>query len=517
MKRAYSVLAAVVFLSVSLVVVSSGCGASADQSTKIDDSTEQLVKSVCSSCHGWVEPSMLDKATWRDWVIPVMASKMGIFEYNGQEINSEKDDPNLPPGIYPSKPMISMETLNKVFAYFEATAPDGLPLPQRPMPIGKATSRFISKSPGLPFTEEPLTTFLKILPDKKQIVVGVGGKSGRLGLFSSNLQPNWVFSTPSAPSWVETNGNNWLVTCIGNIFPSNAKEGVLQEMTVNGTAAPVGARTIADKLPRPIQVIRTDMNEDGSPDLLVNGFGHLAGKLYWMPQNNQKDEHVLRSMPGAIRTKILDWDGDGKKDVLTLFTQSREGVFLYRNKGKGQYEEKQLLDFLPVYGSSSFEIADVNADGKQDIIYTCGDNADYSVILKPYHGVYVYLNQGNDEFKESYFYPLHGCYSALARDFDLDGDLDMMTISFFADFLSQPEESIVYFENKGNMQFEPSTVAGFEKGRWLTIDAGDLDGDGDEDVVVGNFSLGPESFISKEMVGRISREQPFMLLENTTK
>ena len=51
----------------------------------------------------------------------------------------------------------------------------------------------------------------------------------------------------------------------------------------------------------------------------------------------------------------------------------------------------------------------------------------------------------------------------------------------------------------------------------LTMDAGDLDGDGDEDVVLGNFSRGPESYMPAEVSQGFSRGQPFMLLRNTRK
>ena len=61
------------------------------------------------------------------------------------------------------------------------------------------------------------------------------------------------------------------------------------------------------------------------------------------------------------------------------------------NKGNGQFEEKRVLRFPPMYGSSFFELVDFNKDGFQDFIYTCGDNADYSQVLKPYHGIYIYL------------------------------------------------------------------------------------------------------------------------------
>ena len=147
------------------------------------------------------------------------------------------------------------------------------------------------------------------------------------------------------------------------------------------------------------------------------------------------------------------------------FTQGEEGIFLFTNKGNGVFEQQQVLRFPSIYGSTYFEFADFNKDGLKDIVYTCGDNADYSVVLKPYHGVYIFLNEGNNHFKQKYFFPINGCYKAMARDFDQDGDLDIATIAFFADFSSQPEEGFVYLENEGNFEFDPSYDTRMQSGK----------------------------------------------------
>jgi hypothetical protein len=482
-------------------------------SMKMADSMEAKVKQVCSRCHEWIPADMLDKTTWRESVLPVMAAKMGIYEMDGKSFYNERNDPNSA-GVYPETPQIDMETLRDIFNYFEAKAPEVLPAQKREQPIGAEKSLFSVEIPQIPAESGNITTFVDIRPAQKQIIAGVSGSNHAIRLFDKQLKPLSALTLPSAPSWVDVqDANHFWVTCMGNILPNNAKEGQLIEVQLENNRLKAGKKLL-ELLPRPVQIQKANLTSPG--DILVNGFGHLRGRLYFH-QNGTEKTTTLRDMPGCLHSKVLDWDKDGKNDVIAMFTQGKEAIVLFRNLGNGQFEEKELLSFLPVNGSSWFEIVDVNADGLNDIVYTCGDNADYSVVLKPYHGIYVYENKGQNEFSQTWFYPVHGAYRVMLRDFDLDKDLDMVSIAYFADFTGQPEETLLYFENQGKMNWKPFRLPGALNGRWLTMDAGDVDGDGDEDIVLGNFSQGPQSFISQELVNKFTAAPPFTLLRNRTR
>jgi hypothetical protein len=139
---------------------------------------------------------------------------------------------------------------------------------------------------------------------------------------------------------------------------------------------------------------------------------------------------------------------------------------------------------------------------------TQGDNADYSIVVKAYHGIRIFLNNGKNHFDEKYFLPQYGAQKAIPFDFDNDGDPDIVSIAFFPDYDRYPLESFIYWENKGDNTFNRYSFPGATDGRWLTMDAGDIDGDGDKDVILGSavFTVGiiPEQIRQKWLTHPVS-------------
>jgi hypothetical protein len=455
---------------------------------------QALASKYCQGCHSLPDPSLLDSKHWEQTELPYMGPRLGIFNHGFDRYPNSRSDKNLSRDFYPSQPLIDPKDWEYLMDYYIATSPDSLPDQQRPMAIKEGLNLFQIEEPKLKYYN-PATCLLQIDTNKEMRSILVSDAIQKK-VFRINAGMVTVDSVAvSGPVVGIDFQKSTMVACdIGVLNPNNGKFGKGLNISIGeDKKMRLDSIPLFDLLARPVQITASDLNQDGLTDYLVCEFGHLTGALSWFENmgNGRYQRHVIRPVPGAIKAYINDYNHDGLPDLWVLFGQGDEGIFLFTNQGKGKFLEKRLLSFPAIYGSSYFELDDFNHDGFPDILYTCGDNADYSVVLKPYHGVYIFLNDGQNHFTQKYFFPINGCYKAMARDFDGDGDLDIATIAFFADYIRQPEEGFVYLENKGNFEFHPFSIPQAKVGRWLTMDAGDIDGDGKIDIVLGNFAAAP--------------------------
>ena len=477
-------------------------------------SGELLAIKYCQSCHLLPDPSLLDTKSWEKGVLPNMGPRLGIFYYDFEKYPSYKSDKNIDTNFYPSQPVLNFNDWQNIIDYYIATSPDSLPKQVREKSIQSGVRTFSVQYP-LAY-EDPVTSFVKIRTEDSVYPLIISDVlKQNIYFFNKQLEIKDSVHCSGPVVDIDFIQNGMLACNIGILNPNNGKFGKGQFINISGEGKMLeDSIALFDNLRRPVQLSSVDLNNDGKNDYLICEFGNLTGELSWMENvgNNKFIKHVLRAHPGAIKAYVNDYNHDGAPDIWVLFAQGEEGIFLFTNKGDGDFETKEVLRFPPVYGSSYFELADFNKDGYPDIVYTCGDNADYSVVFKPYHGVYIFLNDKTNQFTQKYFYPINGCYKAMARDYDGDGDLDIATISFFADYEHQPEEGFVYFKNEGKLDFSPYSIPEARSGRWLTMDAGDLDGDGKIDIVLGNFTLGSSVFKPK---GDPAQTPPFIILKNT--
>lgn len=442
---------------------------------------KQLAQRYCQSCHLLPEPNLLDKKTWVENVLPNMGLRLGIKEAGKNPYQDLAVEDSLlirQMGVYPETPMLSVEEWKQIVAYYENQAPD-IPLPQSVhLAIYSDLPFFTTKHIQLSDKPIPQTTLLKFDTTEAKLYVG---DANNLYVLNNKwqIQNIWDIGSPSADIDFPKDAPPRLLT-IGIFKPSDQKLGRLLSLDTVLTTVNLG------NLPRPVQFATTDLNDDKKEDVIICGFGNHSGKLFWYDNFEPSKEHILKALPGARRVEITDLNHDNKPDIVALMAQAYEEVTIFYNEGQGKFREKTVLRFPPVYGVSYIELADFNHDGFKDILLTTGDNWDYSAIPKNYHGVGVYINDGKDNFKQHFFYPLYGTSKAITRDFDQDGDLDIAATAFYND-LENPAHSFVYLENQGQLQFKALSTPEAAHGKWLTMEAADFDHDGDIDIALGSY------------------------------
>jgi hypothetical protein len=468
---------------------------------------KSLSEKYCKSCHQYPGAEMLDQETWIKHVLPAMAPRLGIRVYADDQYVY---DPA-------AKSVVAYEDWLKIVNYYKSASPKALTPAKVPVVAVKDWGVFKMIKPVSNKTTIATTTMVAFDTIGRRIFTSDGMRSSvdqwsdKLKLQSSNK-----YNSPAVN--VQFNkgdkGNELGVfTFIGSMDAVDILNGKVIEIDLNATADKKET-LIADKLPRPIQSLQADFNKDGLTDWVVCGFGHNLGGLYWYKQlpGKQFEKKTIREIPGAEQAVIGDFNHDGWPDIACLFAHADEGIWMFLNDHKGGFTTTNLLRFSPVFGSSSFQLVDFNHDGKLDILYTSGDNSDYSKILKPFHGVYIYLNQGNFKYKQAYFYPVNGATKAVATDFNGDGELDIAVIAFFSDLKNDPSEGFTYFEQDKPMHFIPHRLPLGGEGRWICMDVADYNADGKPDILLGNFSLG---FINEDgLKPNWNTHVPFVLLEN---
>jgi hypothetical protein len=382
-------------------------------------------------------------------------------------------------GIYPETPLLSEADWNALRDYYLTLAPE-IPNPTKAAPIlADSLPGFEALSLFLTDTPAPKTTLLRYDPHEKRLFVGNAPNE----LFVLNpdfsLQMLWALESPATDLHPRPGAPPLLLT-IGVFAPSEQRLGQLMVLDSVAQQPNIGG------LPRAVQFAVADLDADGRDDAVICGFGNHSGELVWYSDFEPSRKNVLSLRPGARRVVVQDFNNDQRPDLMVLMAQAYEELVIYYNEGNGRFVEKKILQFPPVYGVSYFELADFNKDGHPDILLTNGDNWDYSPILKNYHGIRIFLNDGQDNFSEAWFFPLYGTSKAVARDFDQDGDLDIAAVSFYTD-LDDPSQGFVYLSNQGNLTFKGHTTPMAAQGKWLTMEVADLNQDGKPDLVLGSY------------------------------
>ncbi|HEX8024121.1 VCBS repeat-containing protein [Mucilaginibacter sp.] len=342
-----------------------------------------LSQQYCRSCHMLPDPALLNRFKWKN-VFPQMGLRMGIKAHRSESYVGTIKGDDL---VVPDNPLLNEEQWQDIIDYYMNTAPIALPTQNRPLAIKRGLPFFTIEKPLQSFDgKQVLGCYVKIDNSVTPARIFVAdGQAKKLYLLSAQL--NVIDSITTAGPVVDIlfdHGNTMICTIGKELGANSDKLGTITPLTITPEGKmQLAARPVFDKLGRPVQILAADMNNDNKTDYVICEFGSITGELCWMENlgNGAFTKHVISNLPGAIKAYI-DYQDNKLPGLYVLFAQGEEGIFHFENKGGGKFDAEEILRFPPIYGSSYFEMVDMNHDGYKDIVYTCGDNGNATLVLK---------------------------------------------------------------------------------------------------------------------------------------
>ena len=279
---------------------------------------------------------------------------------------------------------------------------------------------------------------------------------------------------------------------------TNCSNGVVAVLLGNGDGTFQSAVSYASGGYEPLSIAVADVNEDGKPDLLlanlcINSSNCSHGTVGVLLGNGDGtfQSAVAYSSVGeyAVSLTVADVNGDGKPDVVVgneyaSGTQIANGtVAVLLGNGDGTFQSAVAYS-SGGYAAQSVAMADVNGDGKPDVLVTnCASSSPCGNGI-----VSVLLGNGDGTFQSAAIYSSGG-YDALwvaVGDVNGDGKLDLLVDNYCASSGNCANGTVAVLLGNGDGTFQPAVTydSGGQYARFVAV--ADVNADGNPDLLVTN-------------------------------
>jgi hypothetical protein len=286
----------------------------------------------------------------------------------------------------------------------------------------------------------------------------VGAYDVALCDLSGNGLPDLVF--PSA--WVDHHnlGRPRPIQVMEQVAPRKFVD-VTQRYGLTGTAA--------------LSVVCEDINADGLPELVVANYRSdyefkTDSYIYYKTPNGFDTASPLRlPTQSAMQVLLGDLNNDGWKEI--VFSGGDQIYIYWSDRGAFDASRVTVLKAAGITsmfarGSLHSAVADVDGDGRNELIIATA------------HGVEIRSQDDLSQTRD--FLPLEYCRWVSAADLNGDGRIDLVA-SRYEDGRFYDSTSVVFWN--GPQGFDPNQVTWLETAGAMGCTSGDLNGDGVPEII----------------------------------
>ena len=212
--------------------------------------------------------------------------------------------------------------------------------------------------------------------------------------------------------------------------------------------------------------------------------------------NAQFAEPYMIDNSEPFRIKVNKINSDNLIDILALYVNENKVSWYENTNENGEFGNETIITQSLVH-PAYIDLADLNGDGSMDVLVSAREDSK----------VVWYINDGNGNFSPENVITAtnfgQDADKVQAADIDGDGDMDVV-------FALGDQSKLVWFENlNGQGVFSSEKIISNTAIGVYEFDIGDLDGDGDLDIVCNSSTTGfPSWFKNIDGMGNFGSEIP---------
>ena len=233
-----------------------------------------------------------------------------------------------------------------------------------------------------------------------------------------------------------------------------------------------------------------DFDRDGDPDVVIvteDPVGGVRYNEYYLNDGQGNFSDVHTRLPPTIESNAVaagDIDNDGDLDLM-VGDRGRERALMNDGRGFFSDESATRLPAAPDDATQDVTLGDVDRDGDLDLV-VANEQGTNQLLLNDGRGFFTPAPAGSLPLRQT----REATRNADLGDVDGDGDLDLLfaNVSFGG---GDPQGRLLLNNGRGVFSDVTSArLAGMVVGA-IDADLVDLDGDGDLDIVTAPFPAGP--------------------------